>query len=106
MTKLHGSLDWRYRSPRLWRSALPFGADKDHPGVPKKPRESVIIYPNDAKDVETAAYPYADLFRDFSAALCRPNSVLVIYGYGFGDDHINRIIADMLTIPSTHLAVC
>lgn len=105
LTKLHGSLDWRYDRPRLWRCALPFGADVKHPAVPPSPRESVMIYPNAAKDVETAAYPYADLFRDFSAALCRPNSVLVTYGYGFGDDHVNRVIADMLTIPSTHLVI-
>ncbi|MDN5746715.1 MAG: SIR2 family protein, partial [Nocardioidaceae bacterium] len=45
------------------------------------------------------------LFRDMSAATCRPNSTLVTYGYSFGDDHINRIIRDMLTIPSTHLLV-
>ena len=31
--------------------------------------------------------------------------MLVTYGYGFGDDHVNRVIADMLTIPSTHLVV-
>lgn len=105
LTKLHGSLDWRYERLRLWRCALPFGAEEDHPALPKEPSESVMIYPNAAKDMETAAYPYADLFRDFSAALCRPNSVLVTYGYGFGDDHVNRVIADMLTIPSTHLVI-
>ena len=44
-----------------------------------------MIYPNPAKDVETLAYPYAELFRDFAAAICRPNSVLVTFGYGFGD---------------------
>jgi hypothetical protein len=30
---------------------------------------------------------------------------LVTYGYSFGDEHINRVIRDMLTIPSTHLVV-
>jgi hypothetical protein len=55
--------------------------------------------------VETTAYPYAELFRDFAAALCRPNAALVLYGYGFGDDHINRVLADMLSLPSTHLVV-
>jgi hypothetical protein len=64
-----------------------------------------MVYPNPAKDMETSEYPYAELFRDFSASLCRPNSVLVTYGYGFGDDDINRVIADMLTIPSTHLVI-
>ena len=104
-TKLHGSLDWRYEPPRLYRTALSFGADGTHPALPESPRKSVMIYPNAAKDVETASYPYADLFRDFSSAICQPNSVLVTYGYGYGDDHINRIIADMLTIPSSHLVV-
>lgn len=64
-----------------------------------------MIYPNPAKDVETTQYPYAELFRDFAAATCRPNAVVVTYGYGFGDDHINRVLLDMLTIPSTHLVV-
>jgi hypothetical protein len=64
-----------------------------------------MIYPNPAKDVETLDYPYAELFRDFAAAVCRPNSSLVTYGYGFGDDHVNRVIQDMLTIPSTHLVI-
>jgi len=26
-------------------------------------------------------------------------------GYSFGDEHINRVIEDMLTIPSTHLVI-
>jgi len=64
-----------------------------------------MIYPNPAKDVETLEYPYSELFRDFAAAVCRPNCSLVTYGYGFGDDHVNRIIKDMLTIPSTHLVI-
>jgi hypothetical protein len=105
LTKLHGSVDWRYERPRLYRGPPPFGAPPTYPGVPATPRDSVMIYPNAVKDIETAAYPYADLFRDFSASLCRPNHVLVTYGYGFGDDHVNRIISDMLTIPSTHLAL-
>ena len=64
-----------------------------------------MIYPNAGKDRETAEYPYVELFRDLAAAICRPNATLVLYGYGFGDDHINRIIRDMLTIPSTHLVI-
>ncbi|MDE0521025.1 MAG: SIR2 family protein [Boseongicola sp.] len=105
LTKLHGSLDWRNEKRRLFRTGLPFGADKSHPAVPTNPIQSVMIYPNAAKDVETGAYPYADLFRDFSSTVCQPNHVLVTYGYGFGDDHVNRVISDMLTIPSTHLVI-
>lgn len=64
-----------------------------------------MIYPNPNKDRETAEYPYVELFRDLAAAICRPNNTLVTYGYGFGDEHINRVIKDMLTIPSTHLVI-
>jgi hypothetical protein len=105
LTKLHGSIDWRYENHELRRVALPFGAETDKAELAKQAYESLIIYPNPAKDVETLEYPYAELFRDFSASLCRPNSSLVTYGYGFGDDHINRVIEDMLTIPSTHLVI-
>ena len=101
LTKLHGSLDWRsdQAARRVVRVALPFG------GTPGLRADELLIYPQASKDVETIYYPYGELFRDFSGALCRPHSALVTYGYGFGDDHINRIISDMLTISSTHLLI-
>ena len=110
ITKLHGSLDWRAPDgpslgyPQVWRCGLPFGATEDHPDATHKDSD-VLVYPNSAKDVETLEYPYAELFRDFATAVCQPNSVVVTYGYGFGDDHINRVLLDMLSIPSTHLAI-
>jgi len=105
LTKLHGSLDWVYRNGFVRKVGLPFGPVDDHPAINDQPNDSVMIYPNSAKDRETSEYPYVELFRDYAAAVCRPNSVLVTYGYGFGDEHINRTIADMLTIPSTHLVI-
>ena len=107
LTKLHGSLDWFFdKDERLiHRKGIPFGAPADPTDVPKNPVDTVMIYPNPAKDVETTQYPYAELFRDFAAALCRPNAVVVTYGYGFGDDHVNRVLLDMLAIPSTHLVI-
>lgn len=105
ITKLHGSIDWKFTGDKIIRSLLPFGAEDIHPEIPKNVTEQVVIYPNSSKDIETAFYPYAELFRDFSSAICQPNSVIITYGYGFGDSHINRVIEDMLTIPSTHLVV-
>lgn len=99
--KLHGSVDWKFSNQDIIRAQLPFGGPAEHPGSSR----SAVIYPNPAKDVETLAYPYAELFRDFAAAICRPNTTLVTFGYGFGDGHINRVIADMLRVPSTHLIV-
>lgn len=109
-TKLHGSIDWVYNDDEIKRMGLPFGA-KDIDlyfqscGQGKSDALQLMIYPNPAKDLETLFYPYSELFRDFASAICRPNSTLVCYGYGFGDEHINRIIEDMLTIPSTHLVI-
>jgi len=107
LTKLHGSIDWFFDADqkRIFRKGLPFGAPASHTDVPAKPANTIMIYPNAAKDIETTQYPYAELFRDFAAATCRPNAVVVTYGYGFGDDHVNRVLLDMLTIPSTHLVI-
>jgi hypothetical protein len=104
-----GSLAPIFRSSRL-----DVDMHYNPPGIRGEPRYlegvaadalQLMIYPNSAKDRETAAYPYVDLFRDFAAAVCRPNSTIISYGYSFGDEHINRVIEDMLTIPSTHLVV-
>ena len=107
ITKLHGSLEWRaiheIHAIDVIKTSLPFGAAMNHPEIPRNAGDQLLIFPNPVKDMETVNYPYADLFRDFSAAVCQPNSVLVTYGYGYGDAHINRIILDMLRIPSTHL---
>jgi len=107
LTKLHGSLDWSFDKAerRIARKGIPFGAPSDHTDVAKEPIDTVMIYPNAAKDIETTQYPYAELFRDFAAAVCRPNAVVATYGYGFGDDHVNRVLLDMLTIPSTHALI-
>lgn len=109
-TKLHGSLDWVDAEGSIRQMALPFGAESvdpylKSPGLAGAQARQLMIYPNSAKDQETAEYPYVELFRDFAAAVCRPNSALICYGYSFGDAHINRMIEDMLTIPSTHLVV-
>ena len=109
-TKLHGSVDWVQTGKNIRRIGLPFGAASVEPylhvpGLSGASAHELMIYPNAAKDRETADYPYVELFRDLAAAVCRPNSTLVTYGYSFGDEHINRVIRDMLPIPSTHLVV-
>jgi len=109
-TKLHGSVDWVDCEKMIRRIGLPFGAQNvapylTAPGLAGAGTMQLMIYPNASKDRETAVYPYVELFRDFAAAACRPNSTLICFGYSFGDEHINRVIEDMLTIPSAHLVV-
>ena len=109
-TKLHGSIYWINTDSDIRRIGLPFGSKDIHnflnsPGIAGADILKMMIYPNSVKDRDTAEYPYVELFRDFAAAICRPNNTLVTYGFGFGDEHINRVIRDMLTIPSTHLVI-
>lgn len=93
LTKLHGSVDWIQNEGEIRRVGVPLGADDiapylNAPGLQSADALKLMIYPNSAKDRETAEYPYVELFRDFAAAICRPNSTLVTYGYGFGDEHM------------------
>lgn len=104
-TKLHGSIDWKFDVNSITKLPLEFGVDETTNQIPSAPKDFSVIYPNSSKGIDTAYFPYSELFRDFSTGVCRPNSVVVTYGYGFGDTHINRVIEDMLTLPSTHLVI-
>ena len=109
-TKLHGSIDWIDSDGAIRRFALPFGSRDVEPflsasGTKAADALQLMIYPNAAKDRETSYFPYVELFRDLATTVCRPNSTLICYGHSLGDEHINRVIEDMLTIPSTHLVV-
>ncbi len=112
LTKLHGSIDWKFEDNDVIRVNFPFGQTipddyfyKHGDQKENVAKEHIVIYPNSSKGVDTTLFPYTELFRDFSSAVCKPNSVIVTYGYGFGDSHINRIISDMLSLPSTHLVI-
>lgn len=109
-TKLHGSLDWVDTGAAIRKVGVPFGAVTldpylEVPGYTEADARRLMIYPNSSKDRETAEFPYVELFRDFASAVARPNTVTVTYGYSFGDEHINRVLQDALTIPSVHLVV-
>jgi len=67
-------------------------------------RETLGVLPTSNKYIETIQMPYAHMFRAFQESLQNPQTFLLIIGYGFGDEHVNRIIEDALTNPS--LIVC
>jgi hypothetical protein len=59
--KLHGSVDWFCEQGCVRRHASAFG--ESSASLKADSADTLMIYPNSAKDVETAYYPYADLFR-------------------------------------------
>ena len=98
--KLHGSITWTANPPTM---EDPYGVrsgqfDPDD-GRP------LLIYPTPAKYGETLGLPYSELFRRFSRAIARPQSVLFVIGYGFGDAHVNTIIRQALAVPSFTLVI-
>jgi hypothetical protein len=82
--KLHGSVNWSSEPSGELSSAeirqLPMVGDQ------------AVIFPTPQKDWDVMGYPYSDLLRAFSAQLMEPECALLAVGYGFGDDHINRVI--------------
>lgn len=103
--KLHGSVDWYEENGIIYRDGLRFGASELNMPEGKSYKDHLMIYPNSMKSIETVFYPYSELFRDFSSAICKPNTTFFTYGYGFGDSHINKLIKEMLCVPSTHIVI-
>ena len=66
----------------------------------------LLIYPGANKYHHTIGFVYGEMFRRFSEFLSKPQSVLFMNGYGFGDYHINRIIMGALLNPSLHIVIC
>ncbi len=96
LCKLHGSISWTEDDHGLFPIRETMPAD-----VPGK----VMIYPTPAKQNSSLGSPYADLFREFQSRIVREQSVLITAGFAFGDEHLNNIIYQALTIPTFRLIV-
>jgi hypothetical protein len=94
--KLHGSLNWFEEDTGLHpirESHAPLDLAKDR----------VMIYPTPSKQTASFGSPYADMFREFQRQVVQDQSVLVILGFSFGDEHVNNIIFQGLSLPSFRL---
>src|SRR5690606_20324456 len=58
-----------------------------------------------SKFVQTTAFVYGEVIRRFIEFLSRPNACLIVNGYGFTDDHINRLIVSALQNPTLQLII-
>ncbi|PZR81310.1 MAG: SIR2 family protein [Stutzerimonas stutzeri] len=96
LCKLHGSVTWTEDDHGL------FPIKESWPPIEAK---RMMIYPTPAKQNSSLGSPYADLFREFQSRVVREQSVLVTAGYAFGDEHLNNIIYQALTIPTFRLVI-
>lgn len=94
--KLHGSLNWRVLdSGKVVRTGTKTRAD-----------QIAAIYPSDEKYDESRRVPFTVLLDRFRRALAVPESLTLISGYSFGDQHLNEIIFDAtLRYPRSEIIV-
>ena len=95
LVKLHGSISWVKREDEIW--------EQDYKDIGDE--ETVMIYPTPLKDRSTLMTPYSDLFRTMENRIVQKNSVLIVLGYSFSDEHINRVILNGLSVPSFRLVI-
>jgi hypothetical protein len=81
--KLHGSVNWLWEGQNIVRLGQPVTS-----GV------AAAIYPSDTKYDESRRIPFVVLQDRFRRALQEPETLLIISGYSFGDEHLNELIFD------------
>ena len=96
LCKLHGSISWTEDDHGLF----PFREQ-----VPAEGGTKMMIFPTPAKQNSSLGSPYSDLFREFQSRVVREQSVLITVGYAYGDEHLNSIIYQALTIPTFRLII-
>lgn len=90
--KIHGSLGWKLEDKKVLRK------DSSH--------EDILIYPSVLKYDNSRKLPYISLMDRLSNFLKQPDTILIVSGYSFGDDHINeRILTALNTHANSHVFV-
>lgn len=108
VAKLHGSLTW---------CALATGAVIEKPAVSLWDEINTfrngesdefgqhMVFPSAAKYLQTVGFVLGELFRRFTEFLNRPQTALIVNGYSFGDEHLNRILLSALQNPTLSLVI-
>jgi hypothetical protein len=109
LAKLHGSISWaaeddgtvvEHSSRAIKEKIDAFLASvepDDWPGF--------MIFPGASKFVQTTGFVYGEIIRRFTEFLSKPNACLIVSGYGFADDHINRLIISALQNPTLQVII-
>jgi hypothetical protein len=92
--KLHGSVSWVRDAGDIVESSSP------------SPEEAVLIYPAKGKYQQAFIQPHLELLSRFLEFLRKPNTCLIMAGFGFNDDHLSEpIISAIKSNPSLKLIV-
>ncbi len=104
--KLHGSLTWKEHNEQLFEISAPLAWDGLKKFLEGETDDlQFLVLPRAAKYIQTVGFTLGELLRRFSEFLARPQTSLIICGYGFGDEHINRLLLSALLNPTLQLVV-
>lgn len=101
--KIHGSVNWIEKNEQ--GKLFEIQEIQEVTFEKLKEEANYMIYPSPLKQNASLGSPYSDLFREFQKRLTQKQSTLVTMGFSFGDEHINNIIYQALTIPSFRLVI-
>lgn len=85
--KLHGSCNWVYAKIEGRQEVVRVGG-------PPEDGHAVAIYPSERKYDESRRVPFVVLMDRFRRALSEPETVTLVSGYSFGDQHLNETLFD------------
>jgi hypothetical protein len=81
--KLHGSVNWQWSGKQVVRL-----------GRPVTGGDAAAIFPSDTKYDESRRVPFVVLHDRLRRALAHPETLTVITGYSWSDEHLNEVIFD------------
>lgn len=85
--KLHGSVNWAWEE----------GKQIVRLGQPVPDGSMAAIYPSDTKYEESRRVPFVVLQDRLRRALHEPETLVLISGYSFSDEHLNELLFDAAT---------
>ena len=114
--KLHGSIHWQLQNDELRARHPDLNAYSDYRSLDAAMKAqqlaavasglpAVGILPTANKFAQTLTTPFAHLFRGLQIRLSAPQTFLLVLGYGFGDDHVTRMLEAALMNPSLVMLV-
>ncbi|MGS0973155.1 MAG: SIR2 family protein [Candidatus Izemoplasmataceae bacterium] len=90
--KLHGSLGWKILEDKIVRC-------KTNPS-----NKELLIYPSSLKYSNSKKMPYIAIIDRLCNFIEQEDSILIVLGYSFGDEHINeRIITSLKKAHNSHV---
>ncbi|WP_438867315.1 SIR2 family anti-phage-associated protein [Pseudomonas sp. L1(2025)] len=107
LAKLHGSLTWKQEGGQVFEVAAPLAHQRIRQFMAERDGSDLglMVMPRAAKYMDTIGYVLGELFRRFAEFMSKPQSCLILCGYGFGDEHINRLIRSALLNPTLQLVI-